>query len=203
MEIPEPILMDILSKLPVKSLKCFKCVCKSWSFSFQTSDFVTKHYQNNLQNNNPNLLLEFLDDKTHDGYFVLLSIEKVENVLIEENIQFPSLSNSGDLPVVAGSCNGILCLLNAINVALWNASTREFKSIPPSTAKRPTNVQSPMSHCVGFGFDSITDDYKVDRFVTSHFKDIGAELHSNWVSQVELHSLKSDSWTEVPSVPLL
>ncbi|OMO83245.1 hypothetical protein COLO4_22623 [Corchorus olitorius] len=198
-ELPEPVLMDILSRLPVKSLKRFRCVCKSWSSSFQTSYFITKHHQNNLANNNLNLFIKFLHN-IYGSYFLDLSTEKVENFLAEENIHFPSLSNSRYFPIVSCSCK-TLCLYNAVNVALWNPSTREFKTIPPSTIKRPAGVHSIEFQCLGFGFDSVTDDYKVVRFVSNYFEDMDAETFSKPVHQVELYSLKSDSWTEIPSIP--
>ncbi|MFQ6669583.1 hypothetical protein Gotur_034777 [Gossypium turneri] len=49
-------------------------------------------------------------------------------------------------------------------------------------------------------FDSKTDDYKFIRFVTLSFVDSECETSSgDGMSQVELYSLKCDSWKEIPS----
>nr|KJB74135.1 hypothetical protein B456_011G277100 [Gossypium raimondii] len=56
-ELPEALVIEILSKLPVKSLTRFNCVCKYWCSSIQTPHFIS----NNLENNNLNLLLSRLD----------------------------------------------------------------------------------------------------------------------------------------------
>ncbi|XWS52817.1 hypothetical protein CRYUN_Cryun11dG0104700 [Craigia yunnanensis] len=202
-QLPEPVLMDILLKLPVKSLTRFRCVCKRWC-SFQTSQFITKHHQNNLKNNNLNLLLKRCHGNTHDDihYFSALSTEKGQNFLVKENIHLPFFQNCWYAPVVSGPCNGLLCLHDAGKVALWNPSTREFKILPRSSLHLYLpNIESTSFGCLGFGFDSITDDYKVVRFVTNYFDENGEEgLLGDWIHQVELYSLKSDSWKEI-SVP--
>ncbi|KAK8556404.1 hypothetical protein V6N13_064437 [Hibiscus sabdariffa] len=55
-DLPEVLVLEIMSKLPVKFLTRFMCVCKPWSSSFQTPFFIAKHLHNNLRNNNLNLL---------------------------------------------------------------------------------------------------------------------------------------------------
>ncbi|OMO91823.1 hypothetical protein CCACVL1_07011 [Corchorus capsularis] len=200
-EIPDSVAMDILSKLPVKSLARFRCVAKPCCSYFQTSHFITKHYQNNLRNNNLNLLLKRCHGNTHDDihYFSSLSTKKGENFLVKENIRLPFFEDCWYAPVVSGPCNGLLCLHDAGKVALWNPSTREFKTLPPSTVKRPPTVDSTRFGCLGFGFDSVIDDHKVVRFVTNYF-DYNEEegLLADWIHQVDLYSLKNDSWKEIP-----
>ncbi|MFQ6647093.1 hypothetical protein Gotur_020536 [Gossypium turneri] len=45
-EVPAALVMEILSKLPVKSLTRFNCVCKYWCSFFRTPHFISKHYHN-------------------------------------------------------------------------------------------------------------------------------------------------------------
>ncbi|MFS7912009.1 hypothetical protein Hanom_Chr02g00124811 [Helianthus anomalus] len=54
---------------------------------------------------------------------------------------------------VVGSCNGILCLHYYDNVSLWNLSIRHRVRVPNSPLLSIAGV--------GFGFDPITDDYKI------------------------------------------
>ncbi|KAG4180086.1 hypothetical protein ERO13_A10G143700v2 [Gossypium hirsutum] len=202
-EVPEMVMLEILSKLPVKSLTRFRCVCKPWCSSFQTPHFITKHQQNNLHNNNLNLLLKRCQGNTHDDIYYLsqLSTEKSQNFSVQHNIHLPFFEDCWYAPVVSGPCNGLLCLHDADKVALWNPSTREFKTLPQSTVQRPPLVDSTSFGCVGIGFDSQSGDYKVVRFVTNYFEENEDEgLMGDWNHQVELYSLKSDSWKEI-SVP--
>ncbi|XP_039045562.1 F-box protein CPR1-like [Hibiscus syriacus] len=85
--------------------------------------------------------------------------------------------------------------------ALWNPSTREFKILPQSTVQRPPAIDYTSSDCLGLGYDSETDDFKVVRFVINFFEEnLDEGLMADWIEQVELYSLKSDSWKEI-SVP--
>ncbi|XWS73507.1 hypothetical protein CRYUN_Cryun02cG0135500 [Craigia yunnanensis] len=108
--------------------------------------------------------------------------------------------------VFYGPCNGLLGLHNGSlpydgKVALWNPSTREFKFLPQSTVQRPPSVDIISFDCLGFGFDSKSEDYKVVRFVTNFFGENEEEgTQVDWICQAELYSLKSDSWKEI-SVP--
>ncbi|XP_039033093.1 putative F-box protein At3g16210 [Hibiscus syriacus] len=198
------LVLEILSKLPVKSLTRFRCVCKPWSSSFETPHFITKHHQNNLKNNNLNLLLKHCHGDTSDDihYFSQLLTEKDQNFIVKHNIHLPFFDNFVHAPLVLGLCNGILCLVERVvghNVALWNPSTREFKIHPQSTVQRPPGLLEFSSFdCFGFGYDSQTDDFKVVRFVTYYFEEnLDEGLMVDWNNQVELYSLKSDSWKEI------
>ncbi|KAE8674675.1 Detected protein of unknown function [Hibiscus syriacus] len=204
-ELPEMFVLDILSKLLVKSLTRFRCVCKPWSSSFETPYFITKHHQNNLKNNNLNLLLKLCHGDTHDDihYFSQLSTEKDQNFRVRHNIHLPFFENFVHAPLVQGPCNGILCLVDPVvghNVALWNPSTREFKILPQSTVQRPPGLEYTSFHCLGFGYDSQADDFKVVIFVSNCFtweNEEGMSIYSHSINQVELYSLKSDSWKEI------
>ncbi|KAG4127808.1 hypothetical protein ERO13_D10G240608v2 [Gossypium hirsutum] len=147
-EVPEALVMEILCKVPVKSLIRFNCLCKYWCSSFQTPRFISKHYHNNLKNNNLNPVLQRFDANANIPYFSQLSVEKDKNFLVKQNIRSPLFMHN-----------------------------------------------TPM-----FGFDSKTDDYKFIRFVTLSFVDSECETSSgDGMSQVELYSLKCDSWKEIPS----
>ncbi|KAK8556439.1 hypothetical protein V6N12_002841 [Hibiscus sabdariffa] len=196
----EALVLEILSKLPVKSLTCFRCVCKPWSSSFQTPLFITKHLQNNLRNNNLNLLHKGFCGDSRDGVhsFSQLSTEKGQNFSVKQNFHLPFSGKGWSFLEVDGPCNGILCLADRDKAALWNPSTREFKILPQSSVQRPPLADSTRFRCLGFGYDSQTDDYKVVRFVVNYFEedsDAGSRFEQN--DQVELYSLRSDLWKEI------
>ncbi|MFS7981812.1 putative F-box associated interaction domain-containing protein [Helianthus anomalus] len=82
------------------------------------------------------------------------------------------------LTSVVGSCNGILCLRDYDNISLWNLSIRCRVRVP----------SPPLIYiaAAGFGFDPITDDYKI---VAIDFDE----------PKTFVYSLKTESWSEVPS----
>ena len=45
-DLPDEIVLDILSKLPVKSLLRFRCVCKPWHSSIANPNFISTHHLN-------------------------------------------------------------------------------------------------------------------------------------------------------------
>ncbi|TYI62872.1 hypothetical protein E1A91_D10G277900v1 [Gossypium mustelinum] len=116
-EVPEALVMEILSKLPVKSLTRFNCVCKYWCSFFRTPHFISKHYHNNVKNNNLNLVLQRHDHGT-------------------ANMPYFSQS-SNQLPYVYGARHGLFCLYDCLTdkAAIWNPSTREFKILSPSSVQ--------------------------------------------------------------------
>ncbi|TYH00494.1 hypothetical protein ES288_A10G281700v1 [Gossypium darwinii] len=209
-ELPEALVMEILSKLPVKSFTRFNCVCKYWCPSFQTPHFISNNYYNNLENNNLNLLLSRCDGNTFQPYFSQLSTEKDQNYIVKQNIHLPFFKN--DIPSLYGACHGLMCLLDPSKdkAAIWNPSTREFKILPPSSIQRPPyfslfeetylTLDDVEFYHAAFGFDSKTDDYKVIRFVSLTFVNSEEEHpHPHSMYQVELYSLRSNSWKEIPS----
>ncbi|XWS73990.1 hypothetical protein CRYUN_Cryun02cG0176900 [Craigia yunnanensis] len=89
---------------------------------------------------------------------------------------------------VSGPCNGLLCLHNPSShddgkVALWNPSTREFKSLPQSTVQCPPSVDITSFGCLGFGFDSKSEDYKVEISVPEvEVYPFGSVLFNNYIN---------------------
>ncbi|KAK8523157.1 hypothetical protein V6N12_047687 [Hibiscus sabdariffa] len=213
-DVPEVLVLEILHRLPVKSLTRFRCVCKPWSSSFQTPLFITKHHNHHLRHNNLNLLLKrsLEHRRPYDTYFFSqLSTDKGHNFSVKQTVHLPFFENFLFPPHVHGPCNGILCLSDSTDkVALWNPSTREFKILPQSSIQCPPSACLPYYclpsisrgfDCSGFGYDSQTDDYKVVRFVTIYFRRYDEHYHGlvevDRNEKVELYSLRSDSWKEI------
>ena len=102
--------------------------------------------------------------------------------------RIPFTFQSG-LPRLVGSCNGILCLTDFIvsefnGVYLWNPSVRKFKKLPDTCLSRLHHAK------LGFGYDSLNNDYKVVRISRSRVK-VMPPL------EVEVYTLSSDSWKRI------
>ncbi|XP_059641858.1 putative F-box protein At3g16210 [Cornus florida] len=185
--LPQDVIIEILSRLPVKSLLRARVVCKNWYTIIKNPSFVTKHF--NHTNNSGRLFVNRFDKTSQKFVFSL----------------FPDQTLAGSPPVYqdvaadvlhylwVGACNGILCLCNRNNwkhFALWNPATREFKSLPVFPRSFPPNVAS-SQETFGFGFDPITNDYKVV-WIWNTLDDVMEMRYGPY--QVAVYTLSTDSW---------
>jgi F-box interacting protein len=116
-----------------------------------------------------------------------------------------------------GSVNGILCLYDdsySGETILWNPATQTIRLLPYSEVIESIESDEELdndfasltaeTHLHGFGYDDLTDDYKVIRYVTfegehAGYGDISIEeldyeaLYPFW----EMYSLKSNSWKKL------
>lgn len=78
---------------------------------------------------------------------------------------------------VHGSCNGLICYTDDVSsdIYLWNPTIRKLKILPKSTYYAKYTAYK-------FWYDTISDDYKV------------AKIFCTKISQVEVYSLRSNSW---------
>ncbi|XP_059630364.1 F-box/kelch-repeat protein At3g06240-like [Cornus florida] len=191
--LPHDIVLDILSRLPVKSLNRFKCVSKPWLSLISDPYFVKMHL--NRANSDPSMnhhrlftLFPFysLDyespsscDDVDDHAVVADHDHDHDDAIV--NLGFPSKSPQNGVQIV-GSCNGLISLAyRALDVMiLWNPSTRQSRELP-----KP-NFSSDIVSLCGLGYDSSNDDYKVVRAsaCAGAYDQIKVEVfsakHNNW-----------------------
>ncbi|RHN70242.1 putative F-box domain, galactose oxidase/kelch, beta-propeller, F-box associated interaction [Medicago truncatula] len=218
--IPRDISFLILSKLPVKSLKRFTCVCKFWANFFEKPQFMSMYLSKYDDHHNSRLLLKqtpsFFDYDDHDYLFLLLG-ETFENSV---KLDWPppiDVDREGIL--IAGSIvNGILCLCQgngrgdttwiAQKVVLWNPSTEEFKVIPngsfehailkafpPGTVFEDLPVINTIVNIHGFGYDPVSDDYKLIRCFC--FFDNPEKRDPNDEILWQIYDLRSNCWRDL------
>ncbi|GAU40793.1 hypothetical protein TSUD_348900 [Trifolium subterraneum] len=190
LNIPDDVSFSILSKLPLKSLKRFTCVQKSWSLllqnpyfmnMFRTNLLVSKHDEHD---DNMCILLKEMKAYENQDTLCTLSGKSFENRV---RLDWPPPLQGVDSYIRiwgTASVNGILCLsqgfLDPITIVLWNPATGEFKVVPRS--RRPPNVEF-NSYPFSFGYDRIKDDYKVIRLV-----DFRQYFEDTWVCLPEKNS---------------
>lgn len=116
---------EILSRLPVKSLMRFKCICKFWFGLVTNADLVQKHL-NNCKNNNTRLLIINPGGGFEDGpSFHLYSDTKLTD-LSYQYIDPHKLS----VKVISGPFNGLFCLHWESSITLWNPTINEYRTLP-------------------------------------------------------------------------
>ncbi|GAB4841762.1 hypothetical protein Ancab_022484 [Ancistrocladus abbreviatus] len=185
--LPEDLLIEILARLPVRSLIRFKCVCKSWFSLINSREFATKHltvHNCALKNDFDYLLIRRNNFSVAMPVFCLLSYDMLNiSHTFECEALVPRVPDGLVYLDIVGPCNGIFCLLiggwgDAQVLLLWNPATREVMPLEVDWS-----FYNP-----GFGFDPITDDYKV---VVTSCKFLGDP------PRVHVYSLRHDSWRNI------
>ena len=193
-DLSEDIVTEILLRLPVKSLVRFRCVCRSWLLLIQSRRFVDLHLR--LAKGNERILIyQIIREKSKP----VLSFHSNDELL---SVVAPYLD---DIPgydyffSFVGSCNGIVCLCaNRIDgIFLFNPALRQSKRLPPRPFGCPPGLED-WAGPLGFGYDPITDDYKVVKFV-----DIWEEETENCSypelvdNKVEIYNLSTNTWRQL------
>ncbi|KAL1825722.1 hypothetical protein ACET3Z_012500 [Daucus carota] len=90
---------------------------------------------------------------------------------------------------VIGSSNGIICLAWDTYCYLWNPTTKQCKELPrfPRYARA---LEDDDHGTLAFAFDSISDDYKVVRFIPQN-------IFTGDVPILQIYSANSDTWKEI------
>ncbi|XP_022142598.1 F-box protein CPR30 [Momordica charantia] len=187
-DVPMELVVDIICRLPAKSILRFRRVSKTWKCLIDCSDFV------NLQ------LKKSIETRTH-----LRLIIRRNSVLFSVDLDpfdcavelVHPLMCYGSRIRIWGSCNGILCICNvADDIALWNPSTRKYRilpSLPPE--RRSDDVFRFSVDAYGFGYDSVHDDFKllkISQFIRLNPMDIE--------SVVKVFSLRKFCWIPIQSM---
>ncbi|KDP39340.1 hypothetical protein JCGZ_01097 [Jatropha curcas] len=192
-KLPQELIVEILSRLPVKPLIRFKCVCKTWQFIISDPEFAKLQLKRAMENNN-----------NVNCYRVLLSTWPPQSVDFEEpcngdisnaviELRYPAIVKGppNDFYVgILGSCNGLVCLLDAYgSMFLWNPTTGKYKELP-----KPDGARYGM-YLHGLGYNFSTDDYVV--LFASHFTS-----NDSKETIFELYTLKTGIWRRIEDTDL-
>ncbi|XP_058782666.1 F-box/kelch-repeat protein At3g23880-like [Vicia villosa] len=191
--LPFDLITEILSRLSVKLLLQFRCVCKSWNSLISDHKFARKHF--NLSTT-PNLHIMSYDDPSQR--FVLRSYP-FQSLFTDLTTNFTQLGFPFYSPFehylhyIVGSCDGILCLADFHNtfVVLWNPSIRKFKELPPF--EKP---QVAGSAKFGFGYDHLSHNYKVVVLYNSYRCDVIEDT-----TKIKVYNLRTNSWRSFQKLP--
>ncbi|XP_059670666.1 F-box protein At1g11270-like [Cornus florida] len=150
------VLTEILSRLPVKSLLRFRCVCHYWYALIKTSSFITKHHHKN----NIRLLVQHYESDYRYAIGILTDENLGSTAPLYYNLDEHGIEINPDS--VIGPINGIYCLYdrNEHSMCLWNPAIREFRPISLPRLNLPSYISDPTSN-FGFGVDPMTNNYKL------------------------------------------
>ncbi|XP_026416032.1 F-box/kelch-repeat protein At3g06240-like [Papaver somniferum] len=198
--IPEDIQEEILLRLPLKSILCFKSVCKSWNALLSSRNFIKDHLNLSTKNHHRNtkIMIGVYDyDYMQDADDIFYSIDYASTLCGAVLMNYPNDNNNNAIThtnrhLIVGSSNGLILLLasDSEKLFLWNPSTREYKEI----IRAPAPEESLLSY--GFDYDAKTDNYKLVGIATGQSDDDG-ELDN--FSEVYLYI--AGSWSRRQNIP--
>ncbi|KAH7523139.1 hypothetical protein JRO89_XSUnG0084900 [Xanthoceras sorbifolium] len=191
-DLPSHILIDILSRLPLKAILISRCVCKTWNLLISDPLF-----NNNNTRSNAELFLgnDHSTSISRTLHWVDLDCMSATPTPTPTNyytnLRF-YLPESCSKYEIVNSCNGFLCLSKSIfknPSIICNPVTGEYISIPqPKDDKNVTN-----NVVSGFGYSFKTNQYKVLRLVLNNF----------FLRMAELYTLgTTTSWRKLGCAPL-
>nr|ACJ09222.1 S-haplotype-specific F-box protein [Prunus dulcis] len=192
------ILVDILVRLPAKSLVRFLGTCKSWSDLIGSSSFVSTHLHKNVTKHAHVYLLclhhpnfERPDDMGDPYVQQEFRWSLFSDETFEQCSKLGHPLGSTEHYVIYGSSNGLVCISDEIlnfdsPIHIWNPSVRKLRTPAMST----NNIKF-VYVALQFGFHPGVNDYKAVRMMHTN-KDAFA---------VEVYSLRTNSWKMIEAIP--
>ncbi|XP_028056172.1 putative F-box protein At1g47790 [Camellia sinensis] len=187
---PDEIMVEILQRLPTKSLIKFRSVSKSWNSLITSPNFINTHLTHSLTSNSyinsyGNLPLMIvrqcvsIPPPRTEHY--KLCIDTEDSFDEYKDLEIPIKSRCLPFFYAIGYAKGLFCLFDQDRFFLWNPSIRKSMAMPKPTIKAAF-------HRHGFGFDPRNNDYKVVRIVNFYPTMEAPTTH------IEVYSLNAASW---------
>ncbi|KAI8551341.1 hypothetical protein RHMOL_Rhmol06G0178400 [Rhododendron molle] len=190
--LPRDLLIDILTRLPAESLVRLTPVSKSWHSLITSPKFISRHLLRTASKpDNDRLLVRYRTDEPERDHYSLV-VDGKDSFHLLKTLDLPVGAFESLGYSVVGSCNGVICLSDdqgygyMDDMFLWNPSIRKFFAIPGYNVTFQSHGS--FMHCVGFGYDPVTDDFKVVRVVHT-----GVDC-DRIPPEVEIYSLKTGRW---------
>jgi len=161
-KLPSCLIMDILSRLPIKTILNCRCVCKTWLHFISDSFFAKLH----LERSPTSLLLKTISNNPESRNLQLVQITGKPLGLrfrVVEEIKFvPGINLPYNDFLIQNSCNGLLCISQTFqdgshdDIYLCNPILGEYISIPPAAGQETRHLSN-----FALGYCAITKEYKV------------------------------------------
>lgn len=191
--IPPEIITDILYRLPAKSLGRFRCVSKDWLSLISEPQFIKTHTntlnRNHLIFTSNEISLYSLPSDQSDA----VSKPKKLRIQLPPADVFTFHGSCDGLVLGSADCGGFDCVHTLV---VLNPTTSEIVKLPESGYEMIDNLIE-VDIIYGFGYDSLTDDYKIVTISYFHYND----LIPPDVMSVHVYSLKSKTWRWVIDSP--
>lgn len=184
----QELIEEIFERLPPKTLLRFRSLSKSWYSRISSPDFIHRHKSRSVEKDLIVHKTRYRDDEV-EYIYTLHSEDQLPLCGGEFSYKdIMPVKIPGLYPEIVGSCNGIICMVDYSNdecrICLWNFSIRRKLIIPDHPSLIHPDID-PHDAVLGFGFDPITNDYKI-------------VFISYCENKSFLYSMKTNSWREIP-----
>ncbi|XP_054786491.1 F-box/kelch-repeat protein At3g23880-like isoform X2 [Prosopis cineraria] len=173
--IPEQLIVDILLRLPVKSLLRFKSVSKLWRSLISDPRFAQSHFQ--MSSSRADRIVHIADSGARSIDFH----SSFHDDSAIANLNFPITLNV----MIRGSCRGFVLLDVYDHLFIWNPSTGFYKHVPYFPMPSPV-----CPFVLGLGYDATDDDYLLLIGACDPYDD-------DCGSDFQFFSTKANSWKKI------
>ncbi|CAN1170566.1 Putative F-box protein At3g16210 [Linum perenne] len=192
----EDIAIDILTRLPVKSILRFKSVSKHWSTLPTAPQFVAAHLRRSASNDHHQLIVQHSSSGLDE---LKITVFDANLRTLHDDLQVP-VQELGRSTSIIGSCNGLVCIeFSNTNMMFWNPATKQHKLVPEFDLKTPFSHLTryvPIGQRTGFGFVASIDDYKAVKVAAfyTNWKSDDLEIWDGLEVKAVVFSWKNWSW---------
>lgn len=191
--LPDDVIVEILLRLPVKTLLRFKSVCKLWRALIGSERFIKQQYT--WESNQERLLIRHYRPDEERYAYALYSDKMLSAYEEPDHLQIPPSVAS-----LMGPLNGVFCLISISgHMALLNPAMRQFRRLPSVPQNRQPHLSS-YDDLLGFGVDPLTGDYKIVSIQYFWNEEMDAP---HFPSLVSVYSSGTDSWRHFEDVDLV
>ncbi|GMI70363.1 F-Box Protein92 [Hibiscus trionum] len=187
LQLPHPLILDILSRLPINFLFHCRCVCKRFLCFISDPDFAPLHLQRSpvciLINTRP---LQKTRKRLHSSYVVAngesFQVSRL-NFTPKSNVPIWDISDMS-------ACNGLLCLVGPEkhdSFYVCNPILGEFITIPPPFKDRSRDS------FWGLGYSSVSNQYKL---LQSYYPRIESAAKT-----AEIYTIGTGAWRSIGNAP--
>uniref|UniRef100_A0ACD5T7K5 Uncharacterized protein n=1 Tax=Avena sativa TaxID=4498 RepID=A0ACD5T7K5_AVESA len=159
--LPHDMMLEVLLRLPVKSILRFRPVCRSWAALFSSKDFCSLHMMTSkVLPPAPKLLVVSPTSRSDSSAVYSYSLSGHRDDFL---FTFDSAFHDSVEVVTPSPCYGLTLLFDAAVPAYYvcNAATRAITRLPPY--RYPGR-----SYTAGLGFDDQTREFKVVRLINGY-----------------------------------
>ncbi|XP_059662960.1 F-box protein At3g07870-like isoform X2 [Cornus florida] len=204
--LPPDVLIDIIARLPIKTIAQCACVCKSWYSLVTGPSFITTHLNRHTlsanNNNNQLILVRSYSDCSSEARYTIGCDNKKFREYTKLGFPFKSFPNKNFR--VIGCCNGLICLSDDLSkytedLHLWNPLIQNLITLP-APVRVTFQSHGPFMHSIGFGFDPLTHDFKVVRIV--YLQQDGSTVLKT-PPEVDIFTLSTGTWRNIGHLDLL
>ncbi|XP_076946367.1 F-box protein At3g07870-like [Bidens hawaiensis] len=208
-DLPENVMFDILSRLPVKTIIHCRGVCKKWWNLVSDSYFINLHLSRS-----PTALM-FHHDSENDsprGYYkqgilkwVSIEDEPAHHHLHNDpvmnlDLNLAAIFQNSQIHIV-GSVNGLLCLWQCgrfhDDTYICNPISREYMTLP----RQQYYTEGHAIIVYGFGVGLQTKEYKVIRTFQGNIPPDSSSTSRPSILEAEVYTLGMGQWRSLGHVP--